>query len=253
MILTCKSCKANYLVPAAVFASGQRMVRCARCTHSWMADLPPRMSVMPMEALHASASLPQEIAVAGGLEKQSEGVGAALESSKTPSKKTTPVKNLPAVRRRVPWARIRVGAEILSGALVLAALVYFFVTGPFAESLAHKTQRLFYAVGLTNAPSGDGLVLQNVRSERRFENGGMQLVIEGLILNQTSQRHPVPDINVNALGPDKKIIQSWRIEAPKATLPAGASTPFRSSIVAPTGAVMEVNLSFAEPRHDSKP
>jgi predicted Zn finger-like uncharacterized protein len=45
MILTCSSCSTRYLVDPAQLGESGRMVRCAKCGHSWMqvppADRPP--------------------------------------------------------------------------------------------------------------------------------------------------------------------------------------------------------------------
>ena len=50
MIVTCPACKTRYLTdPAALGAIG-RMVRCAKCSHTWMqvppADMPRRVDVI---------------------------------------------------------------------------------------------------------------------------------------------------------------------------------------------------------------
>jgi len=97
---------------------------------------------------------------------------------------------------------------------------------------------------------GDGLSLQQIRSERRYLEGGMQLVVEGEIHNESKGTRQVPDLQITALGPDGNIMQSWRIDAPAATLDPGASAPFQSAVNTPQGTVTEVNLKFIEPRHD---
>ncbi len=265
MILVCNACKASYLVPASVFANGPRQVKCARCAHAWMADLPPKTTAMPMEASHTSRThhpeseakpnpatvLPPNVSTDPAFATPEPPL--ARKEKTDVAESLPPAKNLPAVRSTMAWGKIRTALEISMGGVIAAGLIVFLVNSPYMSRCVRETEKLFYAVGLTNPLAGEGFSLQGVRSERRYENGGMQLVVEGVILNEADEMRPVPDINVNALGPDKKIIQSWRIEAPKATLPAGASAPFHSSIVTPPGTVMEVNLSFAEPRHDDKP
>lgn len=176
---------------------------------------------------------------------------AGPASERTSFSKT--ISNLPVIRRQFPWRKaLRIIKAALS-LIVAAAVIWFFVSHPIFKKIGHETSQFFNAVGVTKPALGEGFSLQNIRSERRFEDGGMHLIVEGDVHNDNDELRPMPDINVNALGPDKKIIQSWRIEAPAATLAAGAVVPFRSSIVAPEGTVMEVNLSFIEPHHDSKP
>ena len=49
MIVTCPSCATRYLVDPAALGETGRMVRCARCAHTWMEfppdDMPKRVDV----------------------------------------------------------------------------------------------------------------------------------------------------------------------------------------------------------------
>lgn len=50
MIVTCSACKTRYLTDPAALGQTGRMVRCAKCGHTWMqappADLPHRIDVI---------------------------------------------------------------------------------------------------------------------------------------------------------------------------------------------------------------
>jgi hypothetical protein len=99
-------------------------------------------------------------------------------------------------------------------------------------------------MGLVTPRKGEGFSLQKVRSERRFEDGGMKLAVEGEIRNDNHDSRSVPDILLVAIGSDGSKIQSWRIGAPVAKLAAGSSAPFRFSAVSPEQTVVEVSLSI---------
>lgn len=153
-----------------------------------------------------------------------------------------PVTNLPALRPN-PWhKKALMLVLVVLGMLIVGAASWLFIDNSLLKEL-----------GVVSGSLGEGLSLENIRSERRYENGGMQLVVEGDIRNKSDKAHKVPDIMVNAIGFNKQPIQSWRIPAPTATLAAGATASFQSSIVPPEGTVVEVHLSFVEPRHDDKP
>lgn len=61
MIVTCSACKTRYLTDPAALGHAGRMVRCAKCGHTWMqappADLPHRVDVLspPLESQEAPA------------------------------------------------------------------------------------------------------------------------------------------------------------------------------------------------------
>ena len=82
MILTCPSCATRYLVDPAALGETGRMVRCARCAHTWVEfppdDMPKRVDVREVLAcdsrkfdvevcatLHAVALLQQQFGDTG--------------------------------------------------------------------------------------------------------------------------------------------------------------------------------------------
>jgi len=259
MILVCTKCKASYLVPATVFANGPRQVRCARCAHTWQADLPAKMTAMPLGIVEtgktplikpAANTPPQAAAQTESAEQEKQPAITVAEAPAIKPKPIPPGSNLPAIWRGEKWKKIRRAASIVLAIAMTVTLAWFLVSSSIVNEAKQRANHLAEAAGLVSAPAGDGLVLREIRSERRFEDGGMHLVVEGEIFNEGTDSKPLSDIIVNALGPDKKVIQSWRINPPAATLPPGATVPFKSSIVTPQGTVVEVNLSFAEPRNE---
>lgn len=113
-------------------------------------------------------------------------------------------------------------------------------------------QRHYIMLGLAKAPLADHLTLTDIHSERRYMDGAMHLVVQGKIQSNAQKTHVIPALNVEALGPDERVIQSWRIEAPQATVKPGESVPFSSAVISQEGTVVEVNLSFVEPPHDER-
>jgi predicted Zn finger-like uncharacterized protein len=224
MILSCSSCQARYLVPASHFAMGPRMVRCARCSHMWMAGLPPEPAAALAEQLSALLPPPAE-----------------------PMPPLPPAANLPVVRKGVPfWQR----DWALAGAVVvLAAFMLIFAID--RKDIAERwpaTEKLYDGVGLHVYHVGEGLSLRQVRSEMQFE-GETQLAVEGQVHNDTDKPQSIPPVLAAAIGPDGKIMQSWQIDAPAATVAPGGSVAFTSSIHAPQGTVTEINLHFVEPKN----
>ena len=228
MILVCPLCQTRFLIPASLFVSGPRRVRCARCLHSWLAETPKEIDVVAAPDFHAI--LTSE--VGGGPPPIPEG------------------SNLPALTSQAMpvWMR-RVMVGCLVGALVL--LVGGLILGR-KNVMAQwpVTKSIYEAVGLRIYHLGEGLVLSGVRSEMRYEDGIMRLVVEGQIDNTTDKRQKIPNIAVSAIGSDGSTAQSWQIDAPAMILDAHQTMPFQSAINAPKTTVVNVTLNFLEPAHE---
>jgi predicted Zn finger-like uncharacterized protein len=257
MILICSKCSASYLVPANVFANGPRQVRCARCSYTWQADLPSDMVVMPKEAPPPPPPAPPQTSFTfssagpqAPVKKNAVATEEATPGAEASLEETLPASNLPAIWRNPHWRRIRIGLAIVLGLAAFGFLADMAINGNFVGKIRPAFSPILESTGLMKPVLGDGLSLKQIRSERRFEDGGMHLVLDGEIHNDSTEIRAVPDLQARALGPNRDVIQSWRIEAPAATLPPGATVPFHSSIISPQGTVVEINMNFVEPRHE---
>lgn len=223
MILTCPSCHARYLIPVAAFAAGPRTVRCARCAHSWRAEATPDPATDIVQQF--ADFTPPETA-----------------------KPIPPGSNLPALPPVEPGWVHKWGAISTTIFTILVFSWLVFDRQPLAR--AYPWLEPVYAyLGLHIYHAGEGLSLRQVRSELDFQDGGMQLIVGGQIHNNTGEKLPIPDILAQAIGADGKSMQSWQIDAPTAKVDPGADVPFQSSIPAPQGSVVEINLTFIEPTH----
>jgi predicted Zn finger-like uncharacterized protein len=224
MILACSSCQARYLVPATHFAAGARMVRCARCGHTWLAEAPPEPAAALADQLSALAPPDRETPPAPSIPSQ-----------------------LPIIHETTKrfWQRDWVVATLV---VILALFLLVMALDRRDIASAFPVTESFYdRVGLHIYHSGEGLSLRDVRSEMRFEGGITKLVVEGVVFNDTKEPQPIPDILAAAIGPDSNIMQSWQIDAPAATVAPGEAVPFNSAINAPEGTVTQIHLHFIEP------
>ncbi|MGE4351562.1 MAG: hypothetical protein AB7E52_05165 [Bdellovibrionales bacterium] len=146
---------------------------------------------------------------------------------------------------------LKIAALVLFGFLVFSAAV---VIGGHRFIIKHwpEAQSFYIEFGLAKDPLKDNLVLQNILSERRYVDGAMQLVITGEIHSHAQNRQVVPAIVIEAIGADEHIIESWRIDPPKATMDPNMTVPFSAMFLSPETTVVDVNLSFVEPPHDEE-
>jgi predicted Zn finger-like uncharacterized protein len=220
MILECPSCRAKYLVQAAVFAQGGRQVRCARCKHAWHATLPTTVDVFV-----ASEATPE----------------APLSP---PSDSLTVSANLPAVIANPLWKKLTLRVVLWTLLAVGAVLWPILDRDPIVKAFP-ILRGTYETLHLHVKRSGDGLIFDQVKSELRYDGGTMWLFVDGVIVNTTSEVKLLPDIKARAIGPDRHIIQSWWVEAPTATIAPGGEVPFHTQVAASMQRTIEsVYLEF---------
>ncbi len=257
MILVCDRCKASFLIPSSLLAAGPRPVRCGRCGHVWTAEReapeteapPPPPPSAPPPPLRPAPPI-QPVPPAAAVQVQPPPPEPATSEEKPRFSLRKELQTLFAKLKLIPWKNIglRIGLAT-GGTLLLTALIFVFGHGPLIRTWP-GLQPIYVSLGLATEPLKDKLVLRGVRSERRYMDGAMHLVVTGEIFSQAKKTQVIPTILVEALGPDGQLIQSWHIAPPTATLRPGRAAPFFSAILSPEGTVVEVNLSFVHPPHD---
>lgn len=237
MIIACPFCQTRFLVAASLFAAGSRVIRCAKCKHSWQAD----------GGAHAGAD---GVTVAG------DGAKAhTMAVTKDELAVSTASRSADAHDYQPLFSPAFLKSAKTAGLVVCGLFVAWFVLN--RENIVRKVAFLepFYdAIGLHIFHTGEGLNIRNVRSELVYQDGIMKLMVDGKILNITKKTQEIPPLKVSAMGPDGQSMQDWQIDPPTAKVAPGEEVPFHSSINAPRGTVVDVNLNFIETRpHESNP
>lgn len=141
-----------------------------------------------------------------------------------------------------PW---RAYAAVAALALLLVAAA---VWGIFdRRNIALRwppVARVYDHLGLDSHQPGDGIDFRDVKSELVYDGGILRLTVEGSLVNTTQREQKLPHILADAMGADGGTLQSWRIDAPTATLGPLAAVSFRSTINAPREGVVNVTLNF---------
>lgn len=238
----CETCKASFLVPASVLSGAPRKVRCGRCGHVWFAGKTPSSCVavsLPQKA-QAGTAAPSHVSPIG--------LSVPLARNEEPERNETFDENTPfrsSWKLFVLWGTgIALGIVTLSLGLGLA----------FQRPIVHawpEIRPLYKTFGLIGTVQDNMLILREIRSVRRYQDGAMRLIVTGQILNQAEQPAVLPPLDAQAIGPSGDIIQTWRIEPVQATLPPKGALDFSSVVLCPDESVTEVNLRFAgAPAHD---
>lgn len=237
MILTCPKCSKRYTVSDAAVGTTGRKVRCAGCGHVWfqMPDAP-------------SASAPDQETVLHRDEDTFERARRPVFSSEPEDEDFAPPprpKKVAKPRRpRQPMSK----AAMAGWAVLVLAVAGIGAGAVLArDSVVAAWPRMavvYETVGLPLEPPGTGLELQNVRSQQHMENGAMVLVVEGQVVNTSTEQRRVPRLRAVSLNAEQHPVKAWSLDASAITLLPGEIATFQSTQHNPAG-VAQVLVTFA--------
>lgn len=237
MIVVCKKCYTPFLVPDSLLKEKGKTVKCGKCGHKWV-EIPKRVETPhPTVKEDSFIAPPQEI-----IKRAKVQVRVFKRKITEEAKEEFKLKNLLRDLKK---------ALIISGSALLLGTIIFLSAQSLIVAQWPITQQIYIGIGWVKEER-ESLVLQSVKSERRYIDGAMQIIVKGRIHSVAEKTQVIPDIYINGIGPDERIIQSWRISPPKATIRPGKTIPFRSSVISPEGTVIEINLSFVEKPYEKE-
>ena len=139
---------------------------------------------------------------------------------------------------------------VMVPAFVLVGLVIAATTAIAARasivSVAPATAALYAGVGLPVNLRGLSIAKVHATVAQQTEGPG-ELLITGEIENLRDGKTSVPDLHLALRGEDGREIYVWTTRAPKISLNARESVPFRARLAAPPAGVREVLVKFTAP------
>ena len=202
MILTCPSCTTRYLIDPAALGEAGRVVRCARCSHSWTErppeDMPKRVDVIPP---------PEQV---------------------TP---LPPGSNLPVIRE-ARGTSSGIGWAALAAVIVVVLAGAYLARDRVIEAWPLAAQ-LYAQLGLDVQAATRGLELRNVQQSTIIEDERTVVVVTGEIVNVSGRTRDVPKVVAEIMDKEQIIIHSWMMTPADSRLPPGESTAFSDRLTDP--------------------
>lgn len=250
MIISCPACQTRYAVPDTALGAEGRTVRCAKCRHSWFQDGPaidtttqPAAEAAPPAAPEpapqpapdpASDHVPHHAgehtaAVAPG--QQAEDIVPPPPPVRAPL--ATPIgpgadysqfdPGVPFRRRRNPlklWTWAAAIFAVLAGATIVAVSYWGLpawvpVSRP-TFGLGQKDLQLDFPV--------------DQQERRQLPNGTEFFGASGTVTNTGAESHRVPPVLIVLRDAHERIVYSWEVESPKASLAPGESLTINEAV-----------------------
>lgn len=259
MILTCPECATRYVVNAAHLRPSGRMVRCAKCSHTWFEDAPPpdpaEADLTPPPAPEPSPEQPAEAPATA------EPAWRADERPRRGGPRTAARTNLPALPQEP-----RHGSPLGWLALVLFVAAVAGGVLAFPRSLVAAwpaTAKLYDTLGMDPArmasldpaeeappplpPLEQRLLFKDLQPAQQFIDGVLTLSITGRVHNVGAVSEQVPPIKVVLVDGQGLDLKTWTLEPRHQRLAPGASTDFATQLANPPPEAQDIRVTFEQP------
>ena len=261
MILTCPQCTTRYQADAAKFPPSGRMVRCAKCSHTWHQTHPESVLLEAAAAPNvASIIVEQAEAVedptpATEPEPRREAFSRAEDeleqddfSDEEPEVASEPVGRPMRSQIIAPASAARHAAAIAGWTvLVLLVLVIGWSAVHYRRDVATylpQSASLYSALGLE--VNSRGIAFDGVTYHRAMEDGAPVLTVTGQLVNISSRELPVPQIRIALTDKDKRELFAWTYVPNVMTLKPGQVVPFRTRLASPPDGARHLELRFVK-------
>ena len=128
---------------------------------------------------------------------------------------------------------------------IVATVVALLLTAAIGGVAWFGPARVMALAGL-HGPQFDTplLIMSQVHPAQKTPSGNELLPVSGRIVNSADTAQPVPDILVEVLDAHSRVVYSWTVPRPAATIAAHASIPFNSATVDPPMSATKLRFTF---------
>ena len=212
MIISCQACSTRYLIEPSALGPKGRLVRCAKCGHSWQ-QKPP--SDMPLQ-----------------VDEDAPPPGAV---------------NLPEAKpQRRRWSRGLL-LPLLVVVVLLAGIGAGYVFRDRIVARWPQAAQMYELIGLPTRP-GDGLELDNISYTEQKVGSDSVLEVQGEILNPTQAEVMLPTLRASLRDESDRLLLDWTFRMDRPSIRPGEILSFRTEAHNTPVAATKLSVDFTASR-----
>ncbi|MBC8339613.1 MAG: zinc-ribbon domain-containing protein [Alphaproteobacteria bacterium] len=135
---------------------------------------------------------------------------------------------------------------IVAAVLILGLGAGLFFGRPYIIDLVPQAAGIYSMLDFGGGDIGEGLGIDNIKSQREVESGVDVLIVRGEITNTTEDEHMVPMIRVVLYDANGEEVQSTVAAPLKNRLPGGAKVGFSAKLPEPSDLARRLEVTFTD-------
>lgn len=227
MIVTCPSCLTRQNLAPQRLSSGNTILRCGECSHSWIESR--ALAVVDVEPLPVPASTLVDVSPATDRE-----IGRLIEATRAAQEEFARVR----AKKR---AKLR-GWAILAAAMMAPVAAAAAFPEPIVKAAPYAA-KLYEKVGLK--VNVYGLELRKIEQQHMIVDGMRVIAVKGEIVNVSGTDRKIPAIRLSLRDAALKEVYAWTVDSATRPLRPGEITSFSTRVASPPQTAKDIEIRFA--------
>jgi hypothetical protein len=227
MIVTCPSCLTRQNLAPQRLSSGNTMLRCGECNHSWIESR--ALAVVDVEPMPVPPSTVADVSPATDRE-----IGRLIEATRAAQEEFARIR----AKKR---AKLR-GWAILAACMVAPVAAAAAFPEPIVK-VAPYAAKIYAKVGLK--VNVYGLEFRKIEEQHLIVDGTRVVAVKGEIVNVSDRDRKIPAIRLSMRDAAMNEVYAWTVDSATRPLRPGEITTFSTRVASPPQTAKDIEIRFA--------
>ncbi|MEC7028886.1 MAG: MJ0042-type zinc finger domain-containing protein [Pseudomonadota bacterium] len=258
MIITCDECHTRYVVPSQQIWEDGRRVRCTSCGNEWYQEPDFGDDENDLEEDSFAEEMARLNLDDEDLEPIPESVKPLPEGSAVPA--VSDGEDAEEGKKKSPIGKV-LGLSAAACVFLIIIGLIFIMSNPMVK-IWPNTAVVYDMAGVDIPVKGENLLFKGLEAKTESENGILNLMIKGSVINLETEAAGVPFVQISLIEENGNIADRWIVEDLADTIEAEGEIKFEAVYPDVSRSVKEVKIELvpfhtdlskvqeAEPAHE---